>query len=331
MHRAELPHARRDSCIRSRSARSWPTAGARASSLGRPRPSRGGTEHIPVVEPQAFPTEGRLDLPGRPLPVLTPGHTDGHCAYHLPDAGILITGDALVSGHPTSRRRGAQLLPRMFHRDRARALDSLTVLEELDADVLPPRTRPGAAQHRHSRGGTRARTGRLGSVPTLRAGSGRGVGCRAPQGGGRPRTGRARARPGTRRGAVPDVAGPAGSSQGSWPEPPARRAGRAPGPRGGRRPASSRPGAPAPQGRGPPAGASWDAPVEHAPPALRDGGHLSAAHLGRRPRAAPGLDSRRPRRSRRPPRAPGRDEERGQRGGEAEQGQQTEAVREPEA
>ncbi|MFI9645321.1 MBL fold metallo-hydrolase [Streptomyces sp. NPDC052040] len=139
MHRAELPHARREFLHQVSVGRvlangwrpgvlSWAAHALRA----------GGTAHVPVVEPQPFPGEGRLDLPGRPLPVLTPGHTDGHCAYLLPDSGILITGDALVSGHPTSRCRGPQLLPRMFHRDRARALDSLTVLAELDADVLLP-------------------------------------------------------------------------------------------------------------------------------------------------------------------------------------------------
>ena len=139
MHRAELPHARREFLhqvsVGQVLANGW-RPGVLPWAVHALR--AGGTEHIPVAEPQAFPTEGRLDLPGRPLPVLTPGHTDGHCAYHLPDAGILITGDALVSGHPTSRRRGAQLLPRMFHRDRTRALDSLTVLEELEADVLLP-------------------------------------------------------------------------------------------------------------------------------------------------------------------------------------------------
>jgi glyoxylase-like metal-dependent hydrolase (beta-lactamase superfamily II) len=51
---------------------------------------------------------------------------------------VLISGDALVSGHPTARIRGPQLLPGMFHHERARALASLDVLEDLDADVLLP-------------------------------------------------------------------------------------------------------------------------------------------------------------------------------------------------
>jgi glyoxylase-like metal-dependent hydrolase (beta-lactamase superfamily II) len=81
---------------------------------------------------------GPLDLPGRPVPVHTPGHTQGHVVFHLPDAGVVVSGDALVSGHPTSRIEGPQLLPDMFHHERAQALASLDILEGLDAEVLLP-------------------------------------------------------------------------------------------------------------------------------------------------------------------------------------------------
>ncbi|MEW2295519.1 MBL fold metallo-hydrolase [Streptomyces sp. NPDC006743] len=98
----------------------------------------GGTAHLPVAAPEPFPVAGPLDLPGRPVPVHTPGHTRGHTVFHLPDAGVVISGDALVSGHPTSRITGPQLLPDMFHHERARALASLEILEGLEADVLLP-------------------------------------------------------------------------------------------------------------------------------------------------------------------------------------------------
>jgi glyoxylase-like metal-dependent hydrolase (beta-lactamase superfamily II) len=62
----------------------------------------------------------------------------GHCAYHLPGSGILVTGDALVTAHPTSRVTGPQLLLDMFHTDCARALDTLSLLEGVDADVILP-------------------------------------------------------------------------------------------------------------------------------------------------------------------------------------------------
>jgi glyoxylase-like metal-dependent hydrolase (beta-lactamase superfamily II) len=93
---------------------------------------------VPVASPQPFPAEGTLDLPGRPVPVYTPGHTDGHCAFHLPERGVVISGDGLVSGHPTSRVKGPQLLPDMFHHERARAVASLDVFAELEGEVLLP-------------------------------------------------------------------------------------------------------------------------------------------------------------------------------------------------
>ncbi|MET9528733.1 MBL fold metallo-hydrolase [Streptomyces coeruleorubidus] len=98
----------------------------------------GGTTHNPVTAPEPFPATGALDLPGRPVPVHTPGHTDGHCAYHLPGAGVLVSGDALVSGHPTSPVEGPQLLPDMFHHERPRAVASLAVLAELEGELLLP-------------------------------------------------------------------------------------------------------------------------------------------------------------------------------------------------
>ncbi|MCT9935202.1 MBL fold metallo-hydrolase [Planotetraspora sp. A-T 1434] len=98
----------------------------------------GGTAHVPICEPRAFPAPGALDLPGAPTPVHTPGHSKGHCAYHLPESGVLITGDGLVTAHPTSRTSGPQLLPDMFHTDRARALVFLDAIERVDAGVLLP-------------------------------------------------------------------------------------------------------------------------------------------------------------------------------------------------
>jgi glyoxylase-like metal-dependent hydrolase (beta-lactamase superfamily II) len=72
------------------------------------------------------------------VPLHTAGHTAGHCAYLLPARGIVVAGDALGTGHPTSRISGPQLLPAMFQKDRAGALAALGVLAETDADVLIP-------------------------------------------------------------------------------------------------------------------------------------------------------------------------------------------------
>jgi len=139
LHDAEVPHARREflhqvtvgDVVRN----GW-RPGVLPWALHAIR--SGGKAHVPVTEPEAFPSEGALDLPGRPVPVHTPGHTDGHAAFHLPDTGVLISGDALVSGHPTSRVKGPQLLPDMFHHERARAVASLDVLAALEGDLLLP-------------------------------------------------------------------------------------------------------------------------------------------------------------------------------------------------
>ncbi|MFF7892039.1 MBL fold metallo-hydrolase [Streptomyces sp. NPDC007907] len=139
LHEAEVPHARRD-FLHQVSLGTVLANGWRPGVL--PWAVRalrsGGTAHNPVTAPEPYPRAGALDLPGRPVPVHTPGHTDGHCAYHLPGTGVLVSGDALVSAHPTSRVVGPQLLPDMFHHERPRALASLDVLAELEGDLLLP-------------------------------------------------------------------------------------------------------------------------------------------------------------------------------------------------
>ncbi|MFG3660867.1 MBL fold metallo-hydrolase [Streptomyces sp. NPDC047706] len=139
VHKAEVPHARREilqqvglgQVLRN----SW-RPGVLPWALNAVR--AGGNAHLPVTSPEPFPTAGPLDLPGRPVPVHTPGHTDGHAVFHLPDAGVVISGDALVSGHTTSRIEGPQVLPDMFQHERPRALASLELIEGLEADVLLP-------------------------------------------------------------------------------------------------------------------------------------------------------------------------------------------------
>jgi glyoxylase-like metal-dependent hydrolase (beta-lactamase superfamily II) len=81
---------------------------------------------------------GPLDVPGHLVPVPTPGHTSGHCAFHLPDRGVLIAGDALITAHPASHTAGPQLCPPMFNKDEAAAVASLQTLAALPADVVLP-------------------------------------------------------------------------------------------------------------------------------------------------------------------------------------------------
>jgi glyoxylase-like metal-dependent hydrolase (beta-lactamase superfamily II) len=96
----------------------------------------GALEKVRAPFVSAYPGEGVLELPGRPVPVATPGHTSGHAAYFLPQHGVVITGDALVTGHAMLRRTGPQLLPGMFqHGDAAAGLEPLTALA---AEIVLP-------------------------------------------------------------------------------------------------------------------------------------------------------------------------------------------------
>ncbi|MGD1220853.1 MBL fold metallo-hydrolase [Streptomyces krungchingensis] len=139
MHEAEVPHARRE-FLHQVSVGQVLRQGWRPGVLPWAVHAlrSGGKADVRMTQPEAFPQEGALDLPGRPVPVHTPGHTPGHCVYHLPDAGIVISGDALVTGHPTARGRGPQLLPEMFDTDRDGARTSLARIESLPADILLP-------------------------------------------------------------------------------------------------------------------------------------------------------------------------------------------------
>jgi glyoxylase-like metal-dependent hydrolase (beta-lactamase superfamily II) len=60
--------------------------------------------------------------------VAVPGHTDGSIAIHLPDHGVVFTGDALANV-------GGRVTLGVFNLDRARAAGSLRRIAELDADT----------------------------------------------------------------------------------------------------------------------------------------------------------------------------------------------------
>ncbi|CAM2742859.1 MBL fold metallo-hydrolase [Mycobacterium intermedium] len=75
-------------------------------------------------------------LPGHPRPVFSPGHTNGHCSY-LVD-GVLVSGDALITGHPLLRHSGPQLLPEIFSYSQEDCIRSLSALAEVETEVLAP-------------------------------------------------------------------------------------------------------------------------------------------------------------------------------------------------
>ena len=81
---------------------------------------------------------GALDVPGAPVPVPSAGHTSGHTGYHLPSSGVVVTGDALVTGHALCPEVGPQMLPTYFTHDRSAEYSALDSFAALDADIILP-------------------------------------------------------------------------------------------------------------------------------------------------------------------------------------------------
>ena len=64
----------------------------------------GGLSREGIPTAQALTADVAAMLPGQPKPIPTPGHTSGHCSYIVD--GVLASGDALITGFPTCRRKG---------------------------------------------------------------------------------------------------------------------------------------------------------------------------------------------------------------------------------
>jgi glyoxylase-like metal-dependent hydrolase (beta-lactamase superfamily II) len=90
----------------------------------------------PLGEVRAYAGEPELDVPGRPVPICTPGHTHGHASFHLPDRGVVIAGDALVTHNPYTGGRGPQIVSAPANVDSTEAIASLTRIAETRAQIV---------------------------------------------------------------------------------------------------------------------------------------------------------------------------------------------------
>lgn len=79
-----------------------------------------------------------LDVPGGLVPIWSPGHTAGHCGYLLPSAGVLFSGDALVTLDPYTGGRGPRIVAGAATADSAMALERLGALSATGAGVVLP-------------------------------------------------------------------------------------------------------------------------------------------------------------------------------------------------
>jgi glyoxylase-like metal-dependent hydrolase (beta-lactamase superfamily II) len=97
---------------------------------------QGALDRHGIPTAHALTEEVAAALPGTPMAIPSPGHTGGHCSYVVD--GVLVSGDALVTGHPVSTRSGPQLLPGIFNHDQDGCVRSLGALAMLDTDILLP-------------------------------------------------------------------------------------------------------------------------------------------------------------------------------------------------
>jgi glyoxylase-like metal-dependent hydrolase (beta-lactamase superfamily II) len=96
----------------------------------------GGMVRDGIPTTQALTEDVAAGLPGQPMAIPTPGHTGGHCSFVVD--GVLVSGDALVTGHSLLKGTGPQLLPGLFNHDQAGCVRSLSALGMLNTEVLAP-------------------------------------------------------------------------------------------------------------------------------------------------------------------------------------------------
>ena len=98
----------------------------------------GGLDKVAMEPTQVFRNLDRLDLPGNPQVILTPGHTPGHAAFSLNDGMAIATGDAWVTGHAISLDTGPQMLHEMFQGDTTAAALAFKHLQGFEAVAWLP-------------------------------------------------------------------------------------------------------------------------------------------------------------------------------------------------
>ncbi len=97
---------------------------------------RGALRQLRLGVVSTFGDGATLDVPGSPRVIHVPGHTPGSAALYLEADKTLFIGDALATYAVTNGVTGPQVAP--FSADPAQAIQSLSRLEGLDAQVVLP-------------------------------------------------------------------------------------------------------------------------------------------------------------------------------------------------
>ncbi|UQE75221.1 MBL fold metallo-hydrolase [Gordonia sp. PP30] len=136
-HADEVAHARREYLEQADAASLAPIA-------WQPRVLRWLSQIIPLGAlsksgvDDAAPFSGLRALPGNPVAIPTPGHTRGHSAYLVAEGEAVVSGDALISGHPITSHSGPQCLGPIFTHDPDQGAESLEAIAVTDATLLLP-------------------------------------------------------------------------------------------------------------------------------------------------------------------------------------------------
>ena len=89
-----------------------------------------------IAEFETFEDGAVLDVPGRPRVIHAPGHTHGCVAFHFERHGALFVGDVLFGFGVLTGKQGPQIGAKTFNASSRQALDSLSAIEGVDADVM---------------------------------------------------------------------------------------------------------------------------------------------------------------------------------------------------
>lgn len=93
-----------------------------------------GVKGVEVTD--EFGSSATVPVPGRPRVIPSPGHTVGHCALHLTDRDVLLTGDALVTLDPYTGATGPRIVAGAATADSDEALRSLDALAQTHAGTV---------------------------------------------------------------------------------------------------------------------------------------------------------------------------------------------------
>ena len=96
----------------------------------------GGLKRPVVKEVATYGDGATLDVPGSPRVTLVPGHTPGSAVLECPKVDAVFVGDAFATYSVTDGARGPRIAP--FTADRARAVESLSRIEDVSAGLVLP-------------------------------------------------------------------------------------------------------------------------------------------------------------------------------------------------